>query len=121
MAAMAVLSIRSGQMARSVRFGLRMADFILPRIRCLSAAKPSHFYQVWQSDWPFYEGRPAAVAVLSKPIAVLSRPASLSKSSLERAGKASKQLLKLFTKLLMLRNLESFLESFFSSFLQRFF
>ena len=33
---------RNGQIAR---FGLRMADFILPRIRSLSAAKPSHFYQ----------------------------------------------------------------------------
>ena len=45
MAAMAVLSSRSGQIARSPRFGLRIADFILPRIRSLSAAKPSHFYQ----------------------------------------------------------------------------
>ena len=36
MAAMAVLS---------TRFGLRMADFILSRIRSLSTAKPSHFYQ----------------------------------------------------------------------------
>ena len=41
-AAMAVLSIRSGQMA-FVRFGLRMADFILPRVRSLSAAKPRQF------------------------------------------------------------------------------
>ena len=44
-AAMAVLSIRSGQMARSVRFGLRMVDFILPCKRSLSAAKQSNFYQ----------------------------------------------------------------------------
>ena len=86
MAAMAVVSIRSDQMARSVRFGLRMADFILPRIRSLSAAKPSHFYQVWQSDRPFYEGRLAAVAVLSKPMAILSRPASLS-SSFSNSGR----------------------------------
>ena len=43
MAAIAVLSSRSGQIARSARFGLRIADFILPRIRSLSAAKPSHF------------------------------------------------------------------------------
>ena len=58
MAAMAVLSSRSGQIAR---FGLRIADFILPRIRSLSAAKPSHFYQG-----------------LAKRFAVLSRPASRS-------------------------------------------
>ena len=32
-----------------------------------------HFYQ---SEWPLYQGRPAAVAILSKPMAVLSRPAS---------------------------------------------
>ena len=61
MAAMAVLSSRSGQIARSPRFGLRIADFILPRIRNLSAAKPSHFYQG-----------------LAKRFAVLSRPASRS-------------------------------------------
>ena len=41
-AAKAVLSTRSGQMAQ---FGLRMADFILSRIRSLSAVKPSYFYQ----------------------------------------------------------------------------
>ena len=61
MAAMAVLSTRSGQRARSFRFGLRMVDFILSRIRSLSAARPSHFYQG-----------------LAKRIAVLSRPASRS-------------------------------------------
>ena len=61
MAAMAVLSSRSGQIARSARFGLRIADFILPRIRSLSAAKPSHFYQG-----------------LAKRLAVASRPASRS-------------------------------------------
>ena len=42
-AAMAALSIRSGKIDRSLRFGLRMADFILSRVRSLSAAKPSHF------------------------------------------------------------------------------
>ena len=127
---MAVLSTRSGQMIRSPRFGLQMADFILSRIRSLSAARPSHFYQgpangifnkagqpqwpfyhsrwpfyqgrpaqgpgqwpqwpfaqgpgqwpqwpfkAWQGEWPLYQGRPAAVAILSKPMAVLSRPAS---------------------------------------------
>ena len=51
------------------KFGLRIADFILSRIRSLSAAKPSHFYQglaEWQvagqPQWPFikfYQGRPA--------------------------------------------------------------
>ena len=63
MAAMAVLSSRSGKIARSLRFGLRIADFILPRIRSLSAAKPSNFYQG-----------------LAKRFAVLSRPASLNSS-----------------------------------------
>ena len=61
------------------KFGLRMADFILSRIRSLSAAKPSHFYQglaegqlyqgrpaavaVYQNRWQFYQGRPAYRAV----------------------------------------------------------
>ena len=58
------------------RFGLRMADFILSRLRSSSLAKPSHFYQ-GLAEWQLYQGRPAAVAVLSKPTAVLSRPASL--------------------------------------------
>ena len=31
-------------MARSFRFGLRIADFILSRTSSLSAAKPSHFF-----------------------------------------------------------------------------
>ena len=63
-AAKAVLSTRSGQMAQISKFGLRVADFILSRIRSLSAVKPSHFYQ----DLPelqLSQGRPAAVAVLS--------------------------------------------------------
>ena len=62
MAAMAVLSIRSGQMARSLRSGLRVADFILPRIRS--------FIKGWQSDWPFYQGQPQwpfYQAALSRP------------------------------------------------------
>ena len=53
-------------------FGLRMADFILSRIRSLSAARPSNFSEGWQSEWQLYQGPPAAVAVLSKPMAVLS-------------------------------------------------
>ena len=57
----AAMATRSGQRARSFRFGLRMVDFILSRIRSLSAARPSHFYQG-----------------LAKRIAVLSRPASRS-------------------------------------------
>ena len=36
----------SGQISK---FGLRMADFILSRIRSLSAAKPSHFIKGWQN------------------------------------------------------------------------
>ena len=43
-------------------FGLRMADFILSGVMSLSAA----------SEWPLYQDWPAAVAVLSKPMAVLS-------------------------------------------------
>ena len=38
------------------KFGLRMADFILSRIRSLSAAKPSHFYQ-GLAEWQLYRGR----------------------------------------------------------------
>ncbi|MCR9134315.1 MAG: hypothetical protein NXI08_17235, partial [bacterium] len=44
-----------------------MADFILPRIRSLAAAKPSHFYQglaesqlyqgAGQPQWPIYQSR----------------------------------------------------------------
>ena len=52
-------------------FGLRMADFILSRVRSLSAARPSNFYEGWQSELQFYQGPPAAVAVLSLPMAVL--------------------------------------------------
>ena len=50
------------------RFGLRMADFILSRLRSSSVAKPSHFYQglavlsrpasLWPlyQQWPLYQG-----------------------------------------------------------------
>ena len=51
----------SGQICK---FGMRMADFILSRVRSLSAAKPSHFYQ-GLAELQLYQGRPAAVAVLS--------------------------------------------------------
>ena len=73
MAAMAVVSSSSGQMARSVRVGLRMADFILLRIRSFSAAKAPVFSRAgkaigrfikasrsgrfYQSRWPLYQGR----------------------------------------------------------------
>ena len=70
MAAMAVLSSRSGQIARSPRFGLRIADFILPRIRSLSAAKPSHFYQGLAKR--LVKAGPS-IAVLAT-VAALSRP-----------------------------------------------
>ena len=64
-AAMAVLSSRSGQMPG---FGLRIADFVLPRVRSLSAAKPGHFLsragkaigrfiKAGQPHWPFYQRR----------------------------------------------------------------
>ena len=62
-AAMAVLLTRSGQIARFDRFGLRMADFILSRIRILSTARPSHFYQ-GLAEW---KGRPAAVLHQGRP------------------------------------------------------
>ena len=45
------------------KFGLQMADFILSRIRRLSAVKPSHFYQ-GLAELQLYQGRPAAAAVL---------------------------------------------------------
>ena len=51
-------------MAQISKFGLRMADFILSRIRSLSAVKPSYFYQ-GLAELQLYQGRPAAVAVLS--------------------------------------------------------
>ena len=44
------------------------------------------FIKGWQSDRPFYQGRPAAVRVLSKAIAVLSRPVSLN-SSFSNSGR----------------------------------
>ena len=74
----------SGQISK---FGLRMADFILSRIRSLSAAKPSHFYQ-GLAEWQFYRGRLAAMAVYQsrsqfikagQPMAVLSRIAAFSR------------------------------------------
>ena len=46
------------------KFGLRIADFILSHVRSLSAAKPSHFYQ-GLAELQLYQGRPAALAVLS--------------------------------------------------------
>ena len=49
----------SGQISK---FGLQMADFILSRIRRLSAVKPSHFYP-GLAEWQLYQGRPAAMAV----------------------------------------------------------
>ena len=58
-AAMAVLSTGSGQMARYLNSGC-----VLSRIRRLSAVKPSHFYR-GLADLQLYQGRPAAVAVLS--------------------------------------------------------
>ena len=51
-------------------FGLRMADFILSRIRSLSAARPSHFYQG-----------------LAKRMATLSRPASRSGRFIKADGR----------------------------------
>ena len=51
------------------KFGLRMADFILSRIRSLSAAKPSHLYQ-GLAEWQLYQGRPAAAVAVYQ-----SRPA----------------------------------------------
>ena len=63
------------------RFGLRMADFILSRLRSSSVAKPSHFYQ-GLAEWQLYQGRPAAVAVYQsrrQPMAVLSTMAALSR------------------------------------------
>ena len=71
MAAMAVLSTRSGQVAKSLNSGCGWPISYCP-VRSLSAAKPSHFYQ-GLAEWQLYQGRPAAVAVYQ----VLSRPASL--------------------------------------------
>ena len=76
-AAVAVLSIRSGQMARFARFGLRMADFILPCKRSFQAEQflsragkaTSRFMKAGQPQWPFYQ-----------------RP---SRAIFERAGEAS--------------------------------
>ena len=48
------------------KFGLRMADFILSRIRSSSAAKPSHLYQ-GLAELQLYQGRPAAVAEAPPP------------------------------------------------------
>ena len=75
MAAIAVLSIR-------------IADFILPRIRSLAAAKPSHFYQGLAKRFAVLS-RPASRSgrfILSKAMAVLSRPACLN-SSFNNSGR----------------------------------
>ena len=48
----------------SCRFELRMADFMLPRIRSLLAAKPSHFYQGLAKRMAAFKAQLAAVAVL---------------------------------------------------------
>ena len=60
MAAMAVVSLRSGHMARSLKFGLRMADPIVPykeparRSGCFIKAN-GRFIKVYQ-HWPLYQG-----------------------------------------------------------------
>ena len=70
MAAMAVLSIRSGQTA-SIRFGLRMVDFILPRIRAGEATggrfikDDSRFIKAGQPQYSLKARPVAAMAVLS--------------------------------------------------------
>ena len=60
----------NGQMSR---YRLRMLDFILSRIRSLSAARPSHFYQG-----------------LAKPMAVLSWPASFNGRFINANGRLSR-------------------------------
>ena len=68
------------------KFGLRIADFILSRIRSLSAVKPSHsyqglaelqFYQGGQPQWPFCEG--ASLALASVILALGAGPLGFSK------------------------------------------
>ena len=89
-AAMAVLSSRSGQIARSPRFGLRIRFHIAPYkefisgqaepflsragkaiCRFIKAGQPQ--WAFYQRRWPFYQGRPASIAVLAT-VAALSRP-----------------------------------------------
>ena len=93
MAAMAVLSTGSGQMARYLNSGC-----VLSRIRRLSAVKPSHFYQ-GLADLQLYQGRPAAVAVLSSLGGLLKL---LTKLLIQLLFKLlAKLLLKLLIKLLL--------------------
>ena len=59
------------QNCQILRFGLRIADSILSGVMSLSAARRSFCcIKRWQSEWPLYQLWPAAVAVLSKPMAV---------------------------------------------------
>ena len=69
------------------RFGLRMADFILSRLRSSSVAKPSHFYQ-GLAEWQLYQGRRRSGRFIKadgsfikagQPMAVLSTMAALSR------------------------------------------
>ena len=57
-------------------FGLCVADFILSRIRNLSAARPSHFIKGSQNELQFYQRQPQRFIKASgrfiKPMAVLS-------------------------------------------------
>ena len=91
MAAMAVLSSRSGQIARSpmiraadCRFHIApykefisgQAEPFLSRAgkaicRFIKAGQPQ--WAFYQRRWPFYQGRPASIAVLAT-VAALSRP-----------------------------------------------
>ena len=75
-AAMAVLSTGSGQMARSLDLGCGWPISHCPVQAVYQRPILAIFSQGWESKWPFYQGRPAAMAMVSRAMAVLSRPAS---------------------------------------------
>ena len=67
MAAMAVLSTGSGHMARSLDLSCRWPISYGPRKELISGQAGPFCTKGWQSRWPFGQGRPAPIAVVSKP------------------------------------------------------
>ena len=95
------------------RFGLRMADFILSRLRSSSVAKSSHFYQglarkAGQPQWPFYQsrrqfyqGRPAYGRFINNGRFIKVEDQA-SGRFLDRAGKASGRFIRPASRILLL-------------------
>ena len=90
-AAMAVLSTGSGQMARSLDLGCGWPISYCPVQAVYQRPSLAIFSKGWESKLPFYQGRPAAMAMVSRVMAVLS-PAAMGFVHHERGRGVEKQL-----------------------------